>query len=337
MEEETKSVQAELAKVDAKMASYKQQNINTLPELTQLNIQMSDSIDRDIRQMSEQLRTLREKESYLQSELSTIPTDAANQDKTRLNELRMKLVDLRSRFSDKHPDVIKTKADIAEITKQLRGADRDTPDSKPDNPSYTNIASQLAATRTEIESTKRMQTDLFQKRDNMHKRIGASPRVEEGYKNLLMERNNLQLKFDDLSKKFMEARVAHGLEKEQMGERFTLIDAARLPEKPISPNIPAIILIGFVLGVGGGCAAAALKDHSDGSVYSSDDLFRATGLQVLGVIPEIETPKGRTRHRFRLRMALACSITLFIVAVVLFHFFIMDLDVLWAKLGRRFS
>jgi len=337
MEEEMKSVQAELEKVDSQMASYKQQNINTLPELAQLNIQMADSIDRDIKQQSEQLRTLREKESYLQSELSTIPTDAANQDKTRLSELRMKLVDLRSRFSDKHPDVIKTKVDIAEITKQLRGSDRDTPDGKPDNPSYTNIASQLAGTRTEIESTKRMQTDLFQKRDNMHKRIGASPRVEEGYKRLLMERNNLQLKFDDLSKKFMEARVAHGLEKEQMGERFTLIDAARLPEKPISPNIPAIILIGLVFGVGGGCAAAALKDMSDQSVYSSEDLFRATGLQVLGVIPEIDTPKQRTRQRFRLQMVLASLIIFLIVAVAIFHFFIMDLDVLWARLGRRFS
>jgi len=337
MEEEMKSVQTELEKVDSKMASYKQQNINTLPELTQLNIQMSDGIDRDIRQMSEQLRTLREKESYLQSELSTIPTDAANQDKTRLNELRMKLVDLRSRFSDKHPDVVKTKADIAEITKQLRGADRDTPEGKPDNPSYTNLASQLAGTRTEIESTKRMQADLFQKRDNMHKRIGASPRVEEGYKSLLMERNNLQLKYDDLSKKFMEARVAHGLEKEQMGERFTLIDSARLPEKPISPNIPAIILIGFVLGVGGGCAAAALKENSDQSAYCSDDLIFAIGLPVLGVIPEIETPKDHSKERFRMRIAVTCSCAFLLVVVVVFHFFIMDLDVLWAKLGRRLS
>ena len=337
MEEEMKSVQAELGKVDAKIASYKQQNINTLPELTQLNLQMLDGIDRDIRQMNEQLRTAREKEGYLQSELNVIPTDAANQDKTRLNELRMKLVDLKSRFSDKHPDVIKAKADLAEITKQLRGADRDTPEGKPDNPSYTNLASQLSSTRSDIESTKRLLADLFKKRDDMHKRIGASPHVEEGYKNLAMERNNLQLKFDDLSKKFMESRVAHGLEKEQMGERFTLIDAARLPEKPVSPNIPAIILIGFVLGVGAGCGAAALKENSDQAVYSSDDLVRTTGIQVLGTIPEIMTAKDNSKSRFRLRVALAGSVIFCLILVALFHFFIMDLDVFWAKVGRRLS
>jgi len=337
MEEEMKSVQAELEKADAKIASYKQQNINALPELSQLNLQLLDNVDRDIRQVSEQVRTLREKEGYLQSELATIPTEAANQDKTRLNELRMKLVDLRSRFSDKHPDVVKTKADIAELSKQLRGADRDTPDSKPDNPSYTNLASQLAANRAELESTRRIQADLFQKRDSMHRRIGASPRVEEGYKNLVMERNNLQVKYDDLSKKFMEARVAHGLEKEQMGERFTLIDSARLPEKPISPNIPAIIVVGFVLGIGGGCAAAALKEQNDQAVYGSDELARSLGLQVLGVIPEIVTPGDHSRWRSQMRLMVCCSCVVLVVAVLLFHFFVMDLDIVWVKLGRRFS
>jgi len=335
MEDEMKSVQAELVKVDAKIASFKQQNINALPELTQINFQMLDGIDRDIRQMNEQLKAAREKEGYLQSELNAIPTDAANQDKTRLNELRMKLVDLRSRFSDKHPDVIKTKADIAEINKQLRGADRNSPDGKPDNPSYTNLASQLAATRTDIESTKRILADLFKKRDNMHKRIGASPRVEEGYKNLAMERNALQLKYDDLSKKFMEARVAHGLEKEQMGERFTLIDAARLPEKPISPNIPAIILIGFVLGIGSGCGAAALKENGDQAVYGVDDLAKSVGLPVLGAIPEIVTAQDCARSRLRKRAAIAGAVASCVVAVIIVHLFVMDLDVFWAKLMRR--
>lgn len=101
--------------------------------------------------------------------------------------------------------------------------------------------------------------------------------------------------------------------------------------------MPAIILIGIVLGISGGCAAAALKENSDQSIYSSDDLIFATGLQVFGVIPEIATPKDHSRQRFRIRIAVAGSLVFLVVAVALFHFFIMDLDVLWAKLDRRFS
>src|SRR6185369_4655444 len=86
MEDEMKSVQTELANVDSRIAAYKQHNLNTLPELNQLNLQTLDNLDRDVRQVNEQLRSLREKEGYLQSELNSIPTDSANQDKTRLNE-----------------------------------------------------------------------------------------------------------------------------------------------------------------------------------------------------------------------------------------------------------
>jgi len=159
----------------------------------------------------------------------------------------------------------------------------------------------------------------------------------EGYKTLISERNNLQIKLDDLSKKFMEARVAHGLEKEQLGERFTLIDAARLPEKPISPNIPAIILIGFVLGIGSGCGAAALKENSDGSIYSIDKLARMTRIPVLGAVPEIVTDMDRVKSRKRRRMISAATLASLVASLAIFHFMIMDLDVFWAKLMRKLA
>ena len=335
MEEEMKSVQTELAAIDSRIAAFKQRNLNTLPELNQLNLQTLDSLDRDVRQANEQLRSLREKESYLQSELSSIPTDSANQDKTRLNELRVRLVDLKSRLSDKHPDVIKTKAEIAELTKQLRGTNRETPEGKPDNPTFLNLQSQLASNRSDIASVKRQLDDYSQKRESFRKRIEASPRVEEGYKAMISERNSLQMKNDDLSRKFMEARVANGLEKEQLGERFTLIEAARLPEKPISPNIPAIILIGFVLGIGAGIGAAALKENSDGSVYGIDELMRVTNVSVLGAVPVIVTEIDRSHAITRRRMIIATTLASFVVSLLVFHFLIMDLNVFWAKLLRR--
>ena len=105
----------------------------------------------------------------------------------------------------------------------------------------------------------------------------------------MTQRNNLQAKYDDLTKKYMESKVASGLEKGQMGERFTLIDAARLPEKPVCPNIPAILLIGLVLGIGAGVGSAALKEFSDQSVRTAGALSSALGLPVLAVIPDIVT------------------------------------------------
>ena len=133
----------------------------------------------------------------------------------------------------------------------------------------------------------------------------------------------------------MEAKIAQGLEKEQKGERFTLIDPAQLPEKPFKPNRIAIILIGFVLSLGAGVGTASLKEFSDQSVRKAKDLTDATSFPVLAEIPEIITSKDIASKK-RNRIILAIGIILFIVAaIIIFHFFIMDLNVFWAKLMRK--
>ena len=150
-----------------------------------------------------------------------------------------------------------------------------------------------------------------------------------------MERNNLQAKYDDLSKKSMEAKVSHALEKEQKGERFTIIDAARLPEKPVSPNIPAILLIAVILGIGAGVGTGALREFGDRSVRTSDELARATGFPVLAAIPEIVTMKEVVRRRNLRKMLLAGTTAVFVGGLLMFHFLFMDINVFWAKLLRR--
>ena len=335
MEDEMKAGQAKLAQVEAKIAAYKEKHITSLPELSQVNLQGLDMVERDINSLKDQLRTLNEREGYLQTQLISIPTDTVSQEKATLKELRTLLVDLKSRFSDEYPDVIKTKAAIADLEKHLN-LQRATPEGVPENPAYVTLSSQLAGTRSEIESAKRQLIDLNKKRDSYRARIEATPRVEEGYKSLAVERNNLQAKYDDLTKKSMDANVAHGLEKGQLGERFSVVDAARLPEKPVSPNIPAILLIGVILGCGSGVGLAAVKESGDRSVRSAEELARATSFPVLAAIGEIVTRRDLGRRKVRRKMLAAGLALTMVVGVAVFNYCVMDLDVFWAKALRRF-
>ncbi|HEX9024247.1 MAG TPA: chain-length determining protein, partial [Geobacteraceae bacterium] len=189
--------------------------------------------------------------------------------------------------------------------------------------------------QAEIASARHQLDALNKKKNEYQKRIASTPAVEEGYKNILVERNSLQFKYDDLAKKYLEARTAHGLEKEQKAERFTLIDAARLPEKPVFPNIPAILLIGLVLGVGGGVGTAALNEQSDQTARTPETLAWATSFPVLASIPEIVTWQDLARKKITRRRAIVGALLFLVIGTVIFHFFIMDLDVFWAKLTRR--
>jgi polysaccharide chain length determinant protein (PEP-CTERM system associated) len=305
MDDERKVVEEQMAAIDKQIAAFKRSNINTLPELSQYNLQALDRIEREIDQLNNQIKELQERDSII------------------LRELRMKLLNLESRFTSDYPDVIKTKKEIAEMEKKLTEEGQDPENSKSFNPAIDSVRRQLKMAQA--------------KRNDYQRRIATTPQVEESYRVLITQRNNLQAKYDDLTKKYMESKVASGLEKGQMGERFTLIDAARLPEKPVKPNIPAILLIGLVLGMGAGVGSASLKEFSDTSVRTADALEAATSMVVLAGIPEIVTEEDISRVK-KQRMAWLIGIVLFIiVGLVAIHFLVMDLDVLWARLMRRLA
>jgi len=215
------------------------------------------------------------------------------------------------------------------------GGQRFQPDDQPDNPAYVTYSAQLSSVQAEIATLQRQIADLERRRNDYYKRIEASPKVEEEYKLLMAERNNIQAKFDDLMKKTMEARVAQGLEKEQMGERFTIIDPARLPEKPVKPNVPAILLIGLFLGVGGGVGTAALKEYNDRSVRDPKTLTDLMRLPVLVTVPEIVTARDVLRQRIMRKRVVTVAIAACVAVLILFHFFVMDLVILWARMTRR--
>jgi len=345
LEEEAGTLQRELSDIDARIAAFKAKNVDALPELQQVNYQELARIDGDLQRLRDELKALQEKEGYLETQLASVPTESSDQDRNLLKDLRAKLVQLQSRYSDKYPDVLKTKQDIAELEKRIALSPKDekNPPKKsltsvadqPNNASYVTLASQLSGVQSDIESVKRQILDAQRRREDYLRRTEAAPKVEETYKALMVQRNNAQAKYDDLMKRVMEARVAQGLEKQQMGERFTLIDPARLPERPVKPNVPAVIIIGLFLGIASGVGTLSLREFNDQSVRHHDQLSAATEQPVLGSIPLIVTEDDAQETRRRRRRIAIAAVIVFVVAILLFHFLVMDLDVLWAKVSQR--
>jgi polysaccharide chain length determinant protein (PEP-CTERM system associated) len=344
LEKEMDKVKEKLSELEVKLAAFKEAHINELPDLLQVNTQSLNNIESNIERSNQQLRNLKEREGYLQSQLSSVSPmfEEEKRDKQRLDELKVQLVHLKSRYSDQYPDVIKTKTEIVELEKQLNDSDgkSDNPghsDDPPDNPAYITLASQLSSTQADIESVKRQLREFNKMASKYRDRIANTPRVEGAYKAILTERDNTQAKYDDLMRKHMESKVTQGLEKEQKGERFTLIDPARVPEKPYKPNRKAIALMGIVLSIGAGIGWASLREFTDHSVRDSETLTLATSFPVLAGIPEIVTDEDlKLKKRKQTLMIIAVLLSI-AVGLVVFHYMVMDLNVFWAKLMRKIA
>jgi hypothetical protein len=106
-------------------------------------------------------------------------------------------------------------------------------------------------------------------------------------------------------------------------------------EKPVKPNRPAIIFLGFVLGIGAGFGLVSVAEAMNTAIRTPQELVNIIKTSPIIVIPYIETDAERAKQKglvFKIVIALLLS---GIALVVVFHVFVMPLDVLWYVLMRK--
>lgn len=343
--DEAERVNRELLAAEREVAEFKKTNINRLPELFQVNVQGLNTTERNLERLISELASLEERQGYLNTQLANISPHLESAEgrslrENRLSDMKLQLVGLQQRYTDAYPDIATLKAQIRELETQRDGENNldsvgvSSQADIPDNPAYITLSSQLAAVQSDIDAVREQLASFETRAENYRQRIENTPRVEEEYVALVNSRNALQAKYNDLIQKHQEAQVAQALERDQKGERFTLIEPARLPEKPHKPNRLAIILIGSILGLGAGISMVALREFSDQSVLTVDSLAALTKAPVLAGIPMIVTAEEQSRSRVRRLALFGTSAAALCGVIVFFHFFVMDLDIFWAKAGR---
>lgn len=285
----------------------------------------------DVIKMEKEINSL-EKEVTLKDEIQL--------KQNQLEELKTELAVKMAGFSKKHPDVINLKKSIEIVKKELeekskkRGKTQNNAET-PENPAYINIQTQIDTTIMEISSLRKDRYRLKRKLEKYQKRLELTPQIELEYNLLSRDYNNARMRYQEIQHKLMEAKSAEGLEKGQKGQKFTIIDPAIFPEKPYKPNRLAIILIGFVLGIGAGIGSASIKEFADQAIYSESALAFLTGKPVFAVIPLIET-KTDLKRKKRKKILFVLSVLIITGLIVLsIHLFYKPLDVLWFVILRK--
>jgi uncharacterized protein involved in exopolysaccharide biosynthesis len=119
-------------------------------------------------------------------------------------------------------------------------------------------------------------------------RIEQTPAREQDMAALLREYNSTKAAYETLLNKSQGAQQAENLEKRQKGEQFKIIDTAKIPEKPFTPDVLKILLISLFAGLSGGLALAFMREQLDRSFHDAADVELSLGIKVLATIPKIE-------------------------------------------------
>jgi len=269
--------------------------------------------------------------------------DNIGQLRSHLDELELKLADLRSRYSENHPGVKTALKELNEVKEEIASLDshniEDNSEITTDatNPSYITLKSDLDKITMSVSSLKAEKDRLESQMKDVYAKLHAMPEIAKKYNELNTDYQNTKAYYQVLQQKLLTARVSQGMEEAQLGETFKVIEPAFLPEKPDKPNRLAIIFIGIVLGMGFSVGAASLREYSDRRVRDMEIMERLTEVPVLSVIPSIVTLEDSARQKKRTIIWAGTAVAGIFLALILFHFFVMDLYVFYAKLVRLFQ
>jgi uncharacterized protein involved in exopolysaccharide biosynthesis len=130
-------------------------------------------------------------------------------------------------------------------------------------------------------------------------RLDAAPIREAELTELTRDYDTIQQIYRELLAKREDSKVAANLEQRQVGEQFRVLDPARMPERPFSPDRVRLNLMGAGLGLLLGLGAAALLEYVDTSLKTEDDIRTVLGLPVIATIPLLQPTPAKLRARLR--------------------------------------
>lgn len=171
---------------EAKLAEFKERNAGALPESTNINAQMLDRTERELDEVEGEIRDLRETRQILEADLSKESPNAPIFSSTgetilagpeRLKLLQQQYIELSSKYSPEHPDVVRVRREI----ELLSGANTES--------ELETVEAELEFGRLELESLQQRYTadhpDVIKLRNRInalqakYNSLAALPRADQ--------------------------------------------------------------------------------------------------------------------------------------------------------------
>ena len=337
LDAELEKTKKRLEEKEQKLATFRAKYLGGLPDELESNLRTLDRMQRELTDKAATLRDLNNSIASLDTQISQIArtsSDVADglgsggddsssfdeglggsEDKAALEVAQAKYDQLLLRYTDKHPDVKKVKKTIEKLKTKMAEAELNPPEVQPAKADPSDISKDastpMKAQRAQLAvEVNMLQSEIARLQDQMkvyQQRVEDTPKRELEMQSLKRDYGNIQGIYNSLLDRKLEAELSVNMEKKQKGEQFRILDHARLPEKPISPNVKLMFLMSVAGGLGIGAGIIFLKEFINFSVIQRDDQIEALlDLPILASIPSLEKPGDRMKKRVERAMFACC-------------------------------
>jgi polysaccharide chain length determinant protein (PEP-CTERM system associated) len=294
--------------LEARVAQFKRENSDALPEHLDLRVNMLQQVEFDLREVQREISAAEQERRFLETQRNSIgylipsPQGTATTELTpeqQLRALRSDLAKSMGLYTQSHPDVVRLKRMVASLESQLgtqRDATTESPIASERDPERTELDSRLSTVDTKLSSLRTQENDLRDKMEALQSQIFKTPEVERGLAQLNFEYENAVNEFESIRSKKQQADLAENLESQQMAERFVLLDAPSVPVAPEKPDRLKLLVMGLILALGAGGGTALAAEAMDNRIRDPQTLARLIEYRPLAVLPYIEHPGADRRQ-----------------------------------------
>jgi protein tyrosine kinase modulator len=288
--------------LDAKLANFKKQYMGQLPGDEDNNLKLLAGLNSQLDAYTQSLNRAQQDRAYTQSLLSQ-QLAAWSSSQTSMNpenlqkqlaDLQSQLLTLQGRYTDDHPDVVKTKNDIAEVKRKLgemnsvsTGAESTDKGNASEPAEIKQLRLQIHQYDQSIAQATREQKLLQDQIHTYQGKLALSPAVEEQYKGLMRDYETAQKFYNDLLAKKNESEMQTDMERRQQGEQMSLLNPASLPDVPSFPNRLLFAGGGLAAGLAFGFGLAIWIEVRDKSMRDEQDVLAALEMPTLVSLPWI--------------------------------------------------
>jgi len=348
LESELEKIKIKLEDREKEIAAYRAKHMGGLPgeldanlrTLDRLQLQYSDDLNtlrdtqNDVALLKTQISRLKEMArgglTTLQSD-GTIAGAIVRSPLEQQYELEKRQLDeFLIKYTVQHPEVIKLKKSVADLKIKLEkekqeriSGDKGSSDTR-EQSSNNAILFQHEFTLRQMENEiNNLKANIQQIKETMQvyqKRVEDTPKREQELQSIQRDYNNIKESYNSLLARRLEAELAVNMEKKQKGEQFRILDYARLPKKPISPDVRKLLMLSLALGLGIGGGTAFLLEFLNPALRREEQIETEIGLPILASIPPLEKP-GEVKKRWIGLVAFTIFCIYAITILTIFVFF----------------
>ena len=337
--DQIKSYEEKLSNAENALKEFKQKNAELLPRQgSDYGSKLQEAADQ-LSQARLELAEAEQARNAIQKQITgggssgssgssdALPLTPTPELDARIQTAVKRLDDLRTKYTEEHPDVTSTIRLIAELEKRRSEETRNRKPNADPGANYSPMMQQLSVSlsdaRAKAASMRARVEEYTARYARLKAQSIAAPDVEAQFTQLNRDYQINKDSYEKLVARRDAARLSGDLSSATDLLTFRVIDPPTVPRVPAGPNRPRLISLLFLASIAAGLGVTFFMSQLRPAFISQNQLQQITGLPVLGAVAMNWTDAEITKRKRSLKKFIAAVSGLFVVYITAMAFLLL--------------